>query len=316
MVKKVLTIPEAGIVITLVLLVFLFWLIEPKFMSVGNIMGMLRALPYTGIIAIGLALCLISGTIDISVGATAGLSSVVFSKLVVHDWSMPAAMALSVAVGLLAGYTNSVAIVRLGVSPFITTISTLYIFRGLGTMISSGYSVYPLPEEVTRFGALQPLGINWPFLIMLAIMVVVAALLTRTVWGMCIRATGSDIDVAKCNEVDVVVIQTSTLVICGGLAALAGVFITCILGAGQATAGTGYELIAITGCAIGGISLFGYHGSMIGLFLGLLTVQIISNGMIVVGVPPYMQSVVVGGILLVSMIVDVRRRTLLNIEQK
>jgi ribose/xylose/arabinose/galactoside ABC-type transport system permease subunit len=130
-----------------------------------------------------------------------------------------------------------------------------------------------------------------------------------------LRATGSDYESAESTEVNVKGIQTSALTISGGLAGLAGVLVTTILGAGQPTAGTGWELIAIAGCAIGGVSLFGYDGSMLGLFAGLLTLQVISNGIVTIGIPPYIQNVVIGAILLSSMIIDVRRRRYVNIEQ-
>lgn len=313
--KRLFSIQEAGIFVTLLVLVVTFQLINPVFLSAGNVAGILRAMAYTGIMAVGLSICLIAGTIDISVGAIAGLSSVVFSEAMVHGFPIPMAVAVSVVIGALAGYVNSLIIVRLRVSPFITTISTMYVFRGLASYISSGYSIYPLPAEVNKFGSMQPLGVSWSFLIMVAVMVLVQVLLDRSVWGLCLRATGSDYQSAADNEVNVKAIQTSALVIVGALAAVAGVLVTTILGAGQPTAGTGWEIVAIAGCAIGGVSLFGYEGSIWGLFLGLLTIQVINNGIITVGISIYTQNIFIGIILLVSMVMDVRRRKFMNIEQ-
>lgn len=313
--KRVLSISEFGIISVLLLLAITFQTINPVFLSPGNVAGMLRAMAYTGIIAVGLALCLMAGTIDISVGAIAALSCIVFSKLVVMGVPIWTSTLLAIVTGMLAGMVNAFVIVKLKVSPFITTISTMYVFRGMANFISSGYSVYPLPESVTIFSRYAPLGVSNAFWIMVAIMVVVQILLSKSVWGLCVKATGSDIEAAECTEVNVQNIQTSVLVINGGLAGLAGVLVTTILGAGQPTAGTGWELIAIAGCAIGGVSLFGFEGSMFGLFCGLLTLQVISNGIITVGIPPYFQNVTIGIILLSSMIVDVRRRVYMNIEQ-
>lgn len=314
MIRRVYGIPEMGIITVLIVLVIIFQLLNPVFLSIGNIQGMLRATAYTGIIAVGLALCLISGVIDISVGATAGMASVIFSKLLTGGFPIWVAVLIAILVGLAAGLVNSFAIVKLKVSPFITTISTLYMFRGVAYFISKGFSVYPLPEGVGSFGSLQPLGISWAFIIMIIIMLLTQLLLDKTIWGLRVRATGSCYESAECTEVYPGNVQMNTLVIVGGLAGLSGVLVTCILGAGQPTAGMGWELIAIAGCAIGGVSLFGYEGSMYGLLVGLITLQVISNGIVTVGIPVYWQNIVIGGILLSSMVLDVKRRQVMNIE--
>ena len=314
--KRFLSIPEAGIFTILIVLTIMFTALNPIFISLGNVQAMMRASAFTGIVAIGLSLCLISGTIDISVGAIAGLASVMFAKgLVDYGLSTISAAVLSVLIGLCCGWVNSMVIVRLKVSPFIATISAMYVYRGLANFASKGYTVYPLPPNITAFGSLQPLGLSWPFIIMVFIMVIVAIILATTVWGLCVRATGSDLEAAECTEVNVKAIQTSTLMIAGGLAALAGVMITCVLGAGTPTAGTGYELFAICAAAIGGVSLFGFSGSMVGLFAGMMVIQVILNGIVTAGISPYFQSVCIGILLVFSMVLDVRRRYVLNLEK-
>jgi ribose transport system permease protein len=222
---------------------------------------------------------------------------------------------LMVLVGLVAGALNSLTIVRFRVSPFIATISAMYILRGLANFASGGFSVYPLPGIVEQLGAAQPLGLSWAFLVLVGVLVMLAGMLGRTVWGLCIRAVGSDKDSAECTEVPVKRIQASALILTGGLSALAGVMVTGVLGAGQASVGTGWELGAIAACAIGGVSLFGYEGSMLGLFGGLLVIQFINNGIVLAGVSPELQTVVIGLILVVFVTVDVRRRRWMNIEQ-
>jgi ribose transport system permease protein len=315
MLKQILSVQEMGILIVLIILAVIFQTINPVFLSLGNIAGMLRAMSYTGIIAVGLALCLISGTIDISVGAMAGMASVVFSILIMNGVPIWISTLSAIVIGILGGMVNALAIVKLKISPFITTISTLYVFRGIAYAVSKGFSIYPLPKEVGAFGSTFPMGLSWAFLIMMAVMAFGQLLLDRSIWGLRLRATGSDYEAAECTEVYPKQVQTSALIIVGGLAGLAGVLVTTILGAGQPTAGTGWELIAIAGCAIGGVSLFGYEGSMYGLFLGLLTLQVISNGIVTIGVPPYFQNIFIGIILIASMIFDVRRRYYMNIEQ-
>ena len=175
--------------------------------------------------------------------------------------------------------------------------------------------MYPLPDAVNAFGVATPLGVSWAFWFLVVVLVVIALLLHSTVWGLSARATGSDFETAKCTEVDVYKVQLSAFLLSGALSACSGVLATMALGCGVYTMGTGWELIAIAACAIGGVSLFGYEGSMFGLFCGLATLQVIQTGIIILGISPYWQLIVIGSILLFSMVVDVRRRMYLNLEK-
>lgn len=311
--KRLFSIPEAGIFSIMAGLVFFFQAVNPVFLTPLNIAGMLRGMAYPGIISIGMALCLISGVIDLSVGATAGLASVIFATFA--GWGLVPATAASLLVGLLVGVVNGLVITRLHVTPFIMTICMMYAVRGLASWISNGYNIYPLPSGFAEIGTWQPLGISWAFWIMVGLMGVVALFLSRTVWGLTVRAVGSDEESARCTEVNVETVRLSVFVVTGGLSALAGVLLSLIINSGNATVGTGWELVAVAACAIGGVSLFGYQGSMVGLFAGLLVLQIISNGIVVIGVSPYTQNILIGLILLAAMGLEVRRRRWLNLER-
>lgn len=194
------------------------------------------------------------------------------------------------------------------------TICSMYAVRGLASWISNGYLIYPLPDGFTGLGSVNAFGISWAFWLMIGLMLVAWFFLDRTVWGLTVRATGSDRESAKCTEVNVDRVHVSVFAITGVLAALAGVMVSLILNGGSAMVGTGWELLAIAACAIGGVSLFGYEGSFIGLFCGLLTMQVIQNGIVVIGVSSYTQTIVIGIILLASMVMEVRRRRWLNME--
>jgi ribose transport system permease protein len=313
--KKILSIPEAGIFLLCIVLILLFQLVNPLFFSLANIQSMLRTMSYAGIVSIGLAICLISGTIDLSVGGVVGLSSVVFAKLLQANMGLVPAIAITLCIGIIAGLLNSFVIVKMKVTPFIATLSTMYIFRGMASFISNGFNIYPLSKSALAIGGAMPLGVSWSFITMIAIMIFFAIMLHSSVWGLCLRAVGSDEETAFNTEVNVTWIKTSALLITGVLSAVAGILTSMMLGAGIPSLGTGWELIAITACAIGGVSLFGYTGNMAGLFLGLFALQIIQNGIIVIGISAYIQNVVVGGILMLAMIVEVRRRRTLNLER-
>jgi ribose transport system permease protein len=274
---------------------------------------MLRGMAYPGLVAVGMALCLISGVIDLSVGATAGLASVLFAKAAGLGF-VPAA-SIAIAAGLAVGAVNGLVITRLHVTPFIMTICMMYAVRGLASWISNGYNIYPLPDGFAAIGTASPLGISWAFILLVTILVIVGVVLKNTVWGLTVRAVGSDEESARCTEVNVEKVRLSVFVITGGLAALAGVMLSLIINSGNATVGTGWELVAVAACAIGGVSLFGYEGSTVGLFVGLFVLQIIQNGIVVVGISPYTQQIVIGAILLAAMVVEVKRRRWLNLER-
>lgn len=304
---------EAGIIGVMVLLMVLFQSINPVFLTPLNIAGMLRGMAYPGLVAVGMALCLISGVIDLSVGATAGLASVLFAKAAGLGF-IPAA-SIAIAAGLAVGAVNGLVITRLHVTPFIMTICMMYAVRGLASWISNGYNIYPLPYGFAAIGTASPLGISWAFILLVTVLVIVGVVLKNTVWGLTVRAVGSDEESARCTEVNVEKVRLSVFVITGGLAALAGVMLSLIINSGNATVGTGWELVAVAACAIGGVSLFGYEGSTVGLFVGLFVLQIIQNGIVVVGISPYTQQIVIGVILLSAMVVEVKRRRWLNLER-
>jgi ribose transport system permease protein len=150
---------------------------------------------------------------------------------------------------------------------------------------------------------------------MVSLLIIAGIVTYFSVWGLEVRAVGSDKESAACTEVNVGRVHRSVFTISGGMSALAGVMVSLILNSGAATVGTGWELIVIAGCAIGGISLFGYEGSFFGLFCGLLVLQMIQNGIVIVGISVYTQNVVIGIILLIAMTLEIRRRRWLNIEQ-
>ena len=307
---------SAGIFILLIVLIIVFYALNPVFLSAVNIQTMARSMSYSGIIAVGMALCLMSGVIDLSVGSTAAFASVMFGRsLALWNLDFVTSILITLSIAVVIGLFNSFVILKMKVTPFIATISMMFVIRGLANWVSNGYSIYPLPEPTLMLGYAKPLGVSWAFVAFLIIIIVAHIVMEYSLFGLLTRATGSDREVAICTEVDVDKVNAINLIAISLLAGIAGIFISFMLNAGAPTVGTGWEFTAITACAIGGVSLFGYHGNMFGLFCGLAVIQVIQNGIVMIGVSPYLQSVFVGGILLIAMAVDVRRRTYLNLDK-
>ena len=305
-----------GVFIALVVLTCLFEVMSGRFFTFANITTVLRSLSYVGIISIGMGLCLISGVIDLSAGATAAFASVLFSKaLVVWEASLPVALLLALLSGAGVGLFNSFIILKLKITPFIGTISTMFIMRGLALAWTKGFIVYPLPGDLKDIGIMKPLGVSVGFIVLLVIALLAWYVLEFTVFGLEIKATGSDYEVAKVTEVRYIMVHVVLLMTLGVLSALAGVLLSFVLNGGHPNVGTGWEFAAITACAIGGVSLMGYEGSIPGILFGLLFVYALQSGIVVVGVSVFLQNVVVGLTLLVAITMDVRRRSYLNLEK-
>jgi len=305
---------EISILISVILLIAIFSIVNPKFLSVGNITVILRSGAFIGIVSIGIAFVLMSGSIDLSVGSMAGFANIITSYLAVLKGYPPY---VSILIGLLAGVVvgaiNYFLIYKVKIPAFLSTIGMLYILRGMSQFISNGYTIYPLPEFFKFVGEYSIYGISLAFIIFIVLIVISELTLNNTVWGLCVRAVGSDRETARNLEVNIDKISLSVFIISGVLSSLAGILLMSRIITGQPSMGSGWELQSITACAIGGVSLFGYDGSFIGVLLGVLAIQIISNGLVISGVSVYLQNVVVGIILLVITALDFQRREKLNL---
>jgi ribose transport system permease protein len=302
---------EFSAALAILILSLVFGLINPNFLSGANVMVMLRAVAYPGLIAVGMALALISGLIDLSVGSLAGLiSCFVAWTIIVAGWPWPLAFAAGLGIGVASSLLNVTIILRLKITAFIATIGSMYMLRGLGYFISDGSTVYPLPAALSAFGSATPLGLTWPLIFFVVSVCVGEYFLRFTVWGLTVKATGSDREVASWTEVNVNRVNTVCFIILGFLTAVSGILITLRVGGGSPTAGLGSEFRAIVGCALGGVSLFGYEGSIVGAALGMILAQVLANGLIAIGMPSTFQDVALGAALIGVIALDVYRRNI------
>ena len=308
-IRQVFAIPEVGVFIPLVGFILIFYLINPGFLNPDNIAAMVRAMSFIGVIALGQTFLLISGAFDLSVGTVAGMSAVVCSALMVwYHMPIPVAILGGLATGAAAGLVNSFVVLKLGVPAFIATLGMLNIARGISYLITKGYTIYPLPEPVNQFGTAEPLNTSWSFIIFVIMAVVFAFVLAKTSYGRKLYAVGGNPEVARLAGISPEKIQLSGFVLCGMCSALAGMLLMARIVVGNPTIGIGWELNVIAGVVIGGVSLFGGSGSIIGAVIGLLIMAVVNNGLVVVKLDPYWQTVAIGLIMIVAVAVDVLRR--------
>ena len=297
---------ETSQVVILVVLLAFFGIIEPRFLSLESFQVMARAMAAPGFVAIGIALCAMNGMIDISIGAIAGLASVVFATLIVKlDVPWIAALPVTLAMGALAGLANISAILWTKITPILVSIGALFVYRGLANAISSGTSVFPLPEFMKEVANARIGGVSWAFWLFLAVLVVMDFVMRGTIWGLEVKATGSDREIAFCTEVNVDRISRQVYVLTGLLAVVGGLATTWRIQAGHPTVGTNWEFRGLVGAARGGVSLFGFDGTFLGLFLGITIAQVINNGVVAIGLPADLQEVFLGFALVAAVTYDI-----------
>lgn len=296
---------------------FLFLLIVAAFLSVAtenfltvrNILTILLQISVVGIIAIGQTMVMITAGIDLSVGGVVGLSGVVASLLVASA-GLPIwiGMSLGVAAGLGVGAVNGALVTGFKMPPFIATLATMSVTRGLALVLTGGIAVYNLPEAFGRLGNGAFLGIPLPVVVLASVAVVMGVVLGKASLGRYVYAIGSNIEAARMAGVHVSRQLMKVYTLCGGLAGLAGVILASRIVTGQPTAGQGYELDAIAACVIGGTSLFGGVGTIVGTVIGAALMGLIRNGCNLLNISAFWQLIVIGVIILAAVAWDQYRR--------
>jgi ribose transport system permease protein len=252
---------------------------------------------------------MIAGEIDLSVGSVAGFCAVAAAWLMkTAQWPAVAAIAAAIALGAALGLVNGLVTVRIGIPAFITTLGMLYIAKGLNYLLCKGYPIYPLPASVQDFGKAEPLGLSWAFWVFLFAIAAGDLLLRFTVPGRKVYATGGNREVAHLAGIHTEVVKIGCFILCGALAALGGILLMAQINVGQPEIGVGWELDVIASTVIGGVSLFGGVGTVVGTFLGLLLMQVIRTGLVTTGVNTHWQTVAVGVIMILAVGLDLWRR--------
>jgi ribose/xylose/arabinose/galactoside ABC-type transport system permease subunit len=263
------------------------------------------------VIASGLALVVMTGKLDISVGSTAFLTTSIGTILMVRNGVDPiTTLIILLAIGALIGALNGLIVVVLRISPLIATLGTMIILRGVGLELTKSTTI-SLPEDVRRLGnaSIGPIFVD--ILIALAIMLIIHIVHTRTSFGRWITALGNDQDTAARLGIRVNVVSFMSFVLSGLLATIGGVMTLVQVGAASPSIGSGLEFTAVSVIVIGGISLFGGEGSILpGALRGVLILEIIRNGLNFMGADPYAYRFVNGAIIFIAMYADSLRARL------
>ncbi|MGH7156255.1 MAG: ABC transporter permease [Acetobacteraceae bacterium] len=267
---------------------------SPYFLTTGNIFNIMRQVSVDAIIAYGQLFTIITAGIDLSVGSVAGLTGVAFALLLAGGMNVLLAIVVALAIGTVIGVVNGLAIDRLGIPAFIVTLAGLQGFRGLTMLISGGMTVSGMPASLGLVANTSVLGIPTMFLVMLAFAIGSQYLLGVTRMGRYLYAVGSNIEAARRVGINVTRVTIVAYGLSAVFATVAGMLLVARLTMGNPNAGYGAELQAIAAAVVGGASLFGGRGTVIGCFIGAVLFTTIGNGANLLGVNSFWQMVIEG----------------------
>lgn len=277
---------------------------SPYFLNSGNLLAVLLGLSLEAIVAVGMVNLMVSGGFDMSVGsviAFVGSSLAMFLKM---GLPVPLAVLLGLSFGGLIGLFNGCVVAKVGINPFITTLSSLSLFRGLTLIITKGQNIAGLGDNFKLIGQAKFLDVQMPIWYALILVVIGDILLRKSRFFRQSYYIGGNEHAARLSGINVDRLKILNYVITGVLAAAAGIVMTSRLGAASVTAGTGMELRVITAVIIGGASLQGGEGTVLGAFLGTFLMALITNALTLLGVDVYWQTFVIGATLLTAVLID------------
>jgi ribose transport system permease protein len=301
----------------LIVIVIVFSLLSPNFLQFGNIVGILLATAVNGVLALGVTFVIISGGIDLSIGTVMTLSAVMTGVLITNlHLPVPVGIVGGIVTGALAGVANGILIAKFKIPPFIATLGMLNVAKGLALVISGLKPIYFTDTPSFNgaamgsvVGAVVP-GFAVPnvVLVMFGAAIFASLVLSRTILGRYTFALGSNEEASRLSGVNVTAWKIAVYTVGGLFAGLAGVLIAARLNSAQPSLGLGYELDAIAAAVIGGTSLSGGEGTILGTVIGAFIISTLTNGLRILSVPQEWQTVVTGGIVIIAVYLDIKRR--------
>ena len=300
----------------LIILFVVLALTTHNFIKLSNLTTILLQVAIYAVIAYGVTFVLIVGATDLSAGSVVGLAGIV-SALLLRDYAVSPVMAIiaGLITGAVCGFLNGVCITYLKIIPFVATLGTSWIFRGVCQLIGDGQPVTirssenPTAAEFLKvLGSGRIGGFPGAAIVFIILGLALSVILSKTVLGRNIYATGSNQESARLSGINVRRTTIYAFIVCDVLAALGGVLITARLSSGQVSAGTGYELEGIAAAVIGGVSLMGGEGSIAGALIGALIMGMLRNGLNLNGINSYWQQIVIGAVLIFAVAFDLFQR--------
>ena len=300
------TLRRLGPFIALVIVCAGLALLSPDFLTISNVFDVMRQVSINAVLAFGMTLAILLGGIDLSVGSILAVSSVLIALMMKAGYAAGPAIAVGLLAGAAMGAVNGLVIAKGRVAPFIATLGMMTLLRGVALVLSQGSPISGFSSNFFAMlgggylASLIPLPVVW----MLMLFALFWFLLSRTVFGRHVYATGGNVEAAALSGVKTDRVQILVYGLSGVMSAVAGVILTSRLDSAQPTAGDGYELDAITAVVLGGTSLAGGRGWIFGTLVGALLIGVLNNGLNLLGVSAFYQQVIKGTVILLAVLLD------------
>lgn len=294
-------------IVPLIILIVLATIFNPNFISLGNIISMFNLIPFVAICCLGNALVIMTGSADISVGKTSGLAAIIFGWTIkvlgVPIWL---AVILGILTGGLIGFLNSFLIFNFNLPEFIVTLGMSYVVGACRFFLSKGYPFTGFGDGVKAFGTatIPGIGVNIPFVVCVVLYIIIGLVLAKTTFGRHIKAVGDNPQVAALSGINVVKIKKFAYIACGLIVAIAGILMVIRLDYANPYTGNGWEFKCIAACAIGGVSLNGGRGNGLCIAIGAVSMMVLDNAIIMMGIDTNLQTTAIGAFLMIAASLD------------
>lgn len=302
-------ISKLGPLLALIVLIIFVSILSPSFLSITNLMNLMRQVSINALIAFGMTFVIITGGIDLSVGSVLALSSALMGGMIIGGIDPIIAMIAAVVMGFVLGAVNGLLITKGKLAPFIATLATMTIFRGATLVYTDGQPLTGLGETfIFQFmGRGYFFGIPFPIIITLVAFAILYVLLHKMSFGRKVFSIGGNEKASFISGIKIDKVKIFVYGISGTLSALAGIILTSRLNSAQPTAGTSYEMDAIASVVLGGTSMSGGKGRVFGTLIGALIIGTLNNGLNLLGVSTFYQQIVKGIVIIIAVLLDRRK---------
>jgi ribose transport system permease protein len=301
---------QLGTLFGLISLILVMWVLSPHFLTVPNLVNIAQQTSINAIIAVGLTFVIITAGIDLSVGSIVAFSGVVLASALEAGLPMSLAIILGLGVGLICGLINGSLIAYGKLPPFIATLGMMSVARGAALMYTQGRPISGFDLNFRSIATGEIMFIPVPVILMILVYLIAHFILTHTKLGRYTYAIGGNEEAALLSGINVTRYKAAVYGICGALSGLAAVILTARLNSAQPIAGMMYELDAIAATVIGGTSLMGGEGRIVGTLIGALIMGVLRNGLNLLGVSSFLQQAIIGAVIIIAVLVDttIKRR--------
>ena len=295
---------QFGTLLGLIGLSIVLWIMTPYFLTVSNLLNVAQQTSINAIIAVGMTFVIITAGIDLSVGSLVAFSGVVLASVLQAGVPLPIAILVGLGVGLFCGMINGLLITHGRIPPFISTLGMMSVARGAALLYTKGRPVSGFSENFRYLATGEIFHIPVPVIIMGVVCILAHFVLNRTKLGRYAYAIGGNEEAAILSGINVKLYKTMVYALCGLLSGLAALILTARLNSAQPIAGNMYELDAIAATVIGGTSLMGGEGTVLGTLIGALIMGVLRNGLNLLGVSSFIQQIVIGSVIIIAVLMD------------